>query len=72
MMAKGLGDPKVCQRFLGQFTEQGIAPEQLIMRRNAPIAAITPLMPEVDIVLDPFPRTGGTTTADALWMGCRW
>jgi protein O-GlcNAc transferase len=49
------------------FRKYGIQKDRLILK-----PASTSYMEEygsVDIALDPFPRTGGATSADALWMG---
>jgi predicted O-linked N-acetylglucosamine transferase (SPINDLY family) len=54
-------------RTFRQFVQRGISEQQLEMR--AASADYLNEYGEVDIVLDPFPRTGGATTADALWMG---
>lgn len=69
LMDKYLADPEIRRTLQQQFADHGIAPERLALRSRAPYAQYFAAYAEVDIVLDAFPRTGGTTTADALWMG---
>ena len=50
-----------------QFEAEGVSADRVIFH---PIrGAHLPFYNEVDITLDPFPLTGGTTTAETLWMG---
>jgi predicted O-linked N-acetylglucosamine transferase (SPINDLY family) len=56
--------------WLGHFAAQGIGAERLILRsRTEGQAEHLAMYGEVDIALDAMPRTGGATTAEALWMG---
>ena len=49
------------------FEAEGVSADRVIFH---PIrGAHLPFYNEVDITLDPFPLTGGTTTAETLWMG---
>ncbi|EJL82731.1 putative O-linked N-acetylglucosamine transferase, SPINDLY family [Polaromonas sp. CF318] len=52
-----------------RFAAHGIIVEQLQLLSAGPRAAYLATYQQVDIALDPFPYTGGTTTAEALWMG---
>ncbi len=49
------------------FAAEGVAPERLEF--EAIRAAHLPHYNRIDIALDTFPQTGGTTTCEALWMG---
>ena len=49
------------------FAAEGVAPERLEF--EAIRAAHLPHYNRMDIALDTFPQTGGTTTCEALWMG---
>jgi len=53
-----------------RFSRAGVAPERLLLdgfaRRSD---SYYPAFSRVDVCLDPFPFTGGTTTLDSLWMG---
>ncbi|HAF44193.1 MAG TPA: hypothetical protein DCK83_04420 [Gallionellaceae bacterium] len=51
------------------FAEQGIARERLIFKQRCSMADYLALHQQVDISLDTFPYSGGTTTLHALWMG---
>jgi predicted O-linked N-acetylglucosamine transferase (SPINDLY family) len=51
------------------FTANGISADRLQFRLGARMSDYLQLHHEVDICLDPFPFTGGTTTGHALWMG---
>lgn len=69
VMDQYLADPGIRREFTEAFARHGVAPDRLILRGRVPYAQYLATYAEVDIVLDPFPRTGGTTTAEALWMG---
>ena len=62
-----LADPTMQQQITARFAAQGIAPERLLLLPRS--ANYLGTYQSIDIALDPFPRTGGATTADALWMG---
>jgi protein O-GlcNAc transferase len=57
------------QRVLDRLAQNGIDPQRLNFAAKGPIADYFQLYNQIDIALDPFPYTGGTTTCDALWMG---
>jgi predicted O-linked N-acetylglucosamine transferase (SPINDLY family) len=69
LMDRAMKDPMVRTRLLDRFAACGVTQERLWLRDGAPRAQYFATYAEVDIVLDAFPRTGGTTTAEALWMG---
>jgi predicted O-linked N-acetylglucosamine transferase (SPINDLY family) len=48
---------------------RGVDPVRLEFVGRVPLQAYLERHRLVDIALDPFPFTGGTTTCDALWMG---
>lgn len=54
---------------LERFAAHGIEASRLILDQYVPRANYLEAYQRVDICLDPFPFPGGTTTAEALWMG---
>jgi len=64
---RGLGS--IREEFRARFARNGVAPERLDLRDRLPFEDYLALHGAVDIVLDTFPYTGGTTTCHALWMG---
>ena len=54
---------------LRRFAAYGIGAERLILEGPALRNDYLRAHHNIDIALDPFPYTGGTTTVEALWMG---
>lgn len=62
--------PKHSQnKFAQSFMSHGINSERLRLLDKVPLSEYLALHNEIDIALDSFPYTGGTTTRYALWMG---
>ncbi len=64
-----LGASGVRQKFLARAQRQGIAPDRIDLHGPVDRVGYLRAHAEVDMILDTFPFTGGTTTCDALWMG---
>ena len=69
LKARQLGDPTVLERTEQRFVELGVPSARMILEGPSSREVYLARYHEVDIALDPFPYTGGTTTAEALWMG---
>lgn len=54
---------------LNRFSYQGIDPNRIACHEYSSREDYLRAYSQVDIALDPFPYPGGTTTAEALWMG---
>lgn len=52
-----------------RFEALGVGSDRLVFRRQADVLAYLRLHHEVDLILDAFPYSGGTTSAHAIWMG---
>src|SRR6185369_6013227 len=62
-------EPAVIKQTIARFSRHGVKEEQLVFKKAVPRAEYLACYNHVDIALDPFPYCGGTTTAEALWMG---
>lgn len=58
------------ENILAEFEGNGIAPERItFVWLKHPSGIHLRYYNDIDIALDTFPSTGGTTTIDAIWMG---
>ncbi|MBI1194404.1 MAG: tetratricopeptide repeat protein [Gammaproteobacteria bacterium] len=70
LKAKQFADQGVREDFIASFASSGITANRLQLLTRTPDARThLALYGGVDVALDTIPRTGGTTTAEALWMG---
>jgi predicted O-linked N-acetylglucosamine transferase (SPINDLY family) len=70
LKARQLSDKGQHEPWLQRFEAEGIERDRIELRGYAPSkAAHLEQYADVDIALDMMPRTGGATTAEALWMG---
>ena len=69
LKSQQLRSAEIRQRVLDRYFLHGIGPERLQLEPAGTYLDYLSAYARVDIALDPFPFTGGATTADALWMG---
>ena len=70
LKAGQLADQHAREALVARFQAHGVAPSRLRLLAHTPTQQEHLALHEaVDIALDTAPRTGVTTTADALWMG---
>jgi predicted O-linked N-acetylglucosamine transferase (SPINDLY family) len=68
LQTRQLSEPSVLQRTYERYAKHGIAPDRLILEGITARLDYFKSYNKIDIALDPFPRPGGTTTADTFWM----
>lgn len=69
MIVGYMADESMCKRLRDRLENWGVKPRQLEFRLKTNLSDYLSLHHEIDILLDTFPYTGGTTTNHAMWMG---
>jgi len=69
LMLGNVTDSSIKKRLLAMFEQAGIGPERLILQPRVSVPEYLALHSQIDLALDPFPYSGGTTTMHSLWMG---
>ena len=69
LKAQQLESAQVRAAVTERFRGAGLDPARLILEGRSPFHEYLAAYGRVDIALDPFPYTGGTTSVQALWMG---
>nr|WP_166991529.1 MULTISPECIES: bifunctional class I SAM-dependent methyltransferase/glycosyltransferase [unclassified Enterobacter] len=64
-----MNDEKMVAEMTRKLELLGIAPSRLIFKKRAPLLDYLAYHNEIDILLDAFPYSGGTTSNHACWMG---
>ena len=69
MLVAGMPSEQITAMLRGWFDEEGIAAERLSFHAVTDIQNYLVMHRLVDVCVDTWPYTGGTTTLHALWMG---
>jgi protein O-GlcNAc transferase len=69
LVLANVSEEALVQQLIERFARYGIGAERLMFISNVPLYEYLALHHQVDIILDTWPYTGGTTTNHALWMG---
>lgn len=64
-----MDDEEMISRYRKKLNALGVLDSQLIFRQTTNLENYLHMHHEVDLLLDSFPYTGGTTTSHAVWMG---
>lgn len=69
LLVGAVSEAEVRDDLARRFAAVGVDPERLLFRPRLPMRDYLELHNEIDVLLDPFPFSGLTTSAHAVWMG---